>query len=501
MWRFSNATPMDFEFQNGTGPIDGRSPFAQISSNAQRRHPGTAPTSPTKEPRESPTKSKPISIFPSSPSKSRPTSAYSMTPSKPLPAPPAAYNRLYCTPRKSRDDIDDSSAGETPRSPEHKDDSDATPDLGVRRGMSGLAASAGQAITGADCRSPTRDKERPTGQRRDSWFETALTRTKNKFFSPGRGELVRTDNAGRIEKSVARRRKREIDRSVARKRRHSTSDSDADADTSHCSPRKGSTNHRGSADRQHWLGSLFTFIGQHPTVPTILSFYAQLLFNVFLLSCCAYLFYCFWSAVQGDVDKKSHEAMADIMAEMAACAQQYQTNKCERATRLPALEMPCEGWARCMNRDARKVGRAKVSAHTFAEIFNSFVEPISYKAMLFTSILIFGCFAVSRPPPREMMPIAPPTDLATDLQPRLRPRPQQSTRVPAHCLRLRPSSSHAPALLERSGRAVLWHAVATCPAGALARVAAGRSVRADRRAGESGAAASVELGGEDYHDV
>lgn len=27
---------MDFEYQNGTGPMDGRSPFAQLSQNAQR---------------------------------------------------------------------------------------------------------------------------------------------------------------------------------------------------------------------------------------------------------------------------------------------------------------------------------------------------------------------------------------------------------------------------------------------------------------------------------
>jgi len=35
-----------------------------------------------------------------------------------------------------------------------------------------------------------------------------------------------------------------------------------------------------------------------------------------------------------------------------------------------------------MNRDPNSVGRAKISAHTFAQIFNSFIEPISYKAMV-----------------------------------------------------------------------------------------------------------------------
>jgi len=35
-----------------------------------------------------------------------------------------------------------------------------------------------------------------------------------------------------------------------------------------------------------------------------------------------------------------------------------------------------------MSRDPREVARARVSAETFAEILNSFVEPISYKAMV-----------------------------------------------------------------------------------------------------------------------
>ena len=36
MSKYGHESPMDFEFQNGTGPLDGRSPFAQISQNAQR---------------------------------------------------------------------------------------------------------------------------------------------------------------------------------------------------------------------------------------------------------------------------------------------------------------------------------------------------------------------------------------------------------------------------------------------------------------------------------
>jgi len=41
-----------------------------------------------------------------------------------------------------------------------------------------------------------------------------------------------------------------------------------------------------------------------------------------------------------------------------------------------------------MNRDPTVVGRARVSAETFAEIINSFIEPISYKTMVRHSPLV-----------------------------------------------------------------------------------------------------------------
>ncbi len=59
------------------------------------------------------------------------------------------------------------------------------------------------------------------------------------------------------------------------------------------------------------------------------------------------------------------------------------------------METVCENWRGCMERDPLKVGRAKVSARTFAEVFNSFMEPISYKAMGFTFLMVFGCFGIS----------------------------------------------------------------------------------------------------------
>ncbi|GAB5593360.1 hypothetical protein Unana1_08260 [Umbelopsis nana] len=45
------------------------------------------------------------------------------------------------------------------------------------------------------------------------------------------------------------------------------------------------------------------------------------------------------------------------------------------------MEQACRNWESCMIRDPLIVGRAKVSAETFAEIINGFVDPISYKSM------------------------------------------------------------------------------------------------------------------------
>jgi hypothetical protein len=33
-----HATPMDFQYENGTGPLDERSPFAQVGRNSQRNN-------------------------------------------------------------------------------------------------------------------------------------------------------------------------------------------------------------------------------------------------------------------------------------------------------------------------------------------------------------------------------------------------------------------------------------------------------------------------------
>jgi hypothetical protein len=197
--------------------------------------------------------------------------------------------------------------------------------------------------------------------------------------TPGRGDIAKSYST-KIEKRVLRRRNQASQRQL-RRRRHSHPDSESDNDHKDKEKRADKKDNAAQSSGLAGLASIFTYIESHPQLPHILSFYAQLLLNLFLVFSCMYILYSFWSTIVSDVDKKSEEAIAAALADMAVCAKNYRENGCADR-RAPALEQVCLGWEKCMDRDPKSVGRARVSAHTFAEIINSFIEPISYKAMV-----------------------------------------------------------------------------------------------------------------------
>jgi len=291
---------------------------------------------------------------------------------KPLPPVPEQFRTpAFTTPRKIETDFC-SSGGETPNTPDNNADSEATPENTSMRGKaSSVTAQSGGNIS-------------PSKSRRQSLFGKV-------FGSPGRGEVPRGHYSNKAEKKIKKRRARTEIR-VVRRRGDISSDSEEEGSE----PRQDSNNPKDGRSRTDvvpqqsasGIMTFFSFLETHPNLPHILSFYAQLLLNVFIVFFIIYIIYSFWSTIRSDVDKKSQEAAAEILAEMAVCAQNYRENRCERDTRVPAMETVCVNWEKCMNRDPRSVGRARVSAHTFAEIFNSFIEPISYKAMVRTHLML-----------------------------------------------------------------------------------------------------------------
>ncbi|WEW59169.1 hypothetical protein PRK78_004638 [Emydomyces testavorans] len=367
----TNESPMDFEWQT-KAPGDVTSPFYQLAMEHENQGKKRKKFMLLKLVRSflllianNTGFSGPFSVFDSpakslnSPPLTEPNSQRFLFSQPPDSAPAFPRNSAFATPRKL--DFDFSSGAEN--SPETHVDNDETP-------------------------------EQPSkSERRNSLFNFY-----GRFApSPGRGEISRVNKFSKVViRRVQKRRKR--DREIEKHLRKVSETSSRS--TSRERHTKRANVPREDTQKSHeipFFSRFFTFLESHPHIPRILSYYAQFTFNLILAFLTLYVIVAFLLAIQHDVNRASEEVSADILAEMATCAKNYVENRCsgEDGKRLPALEAVCDNWERCMNRDPAKVGRAKVSAQTLAEIFNSFIEPISFKTMIFFIASITSCVAVS----------------------------------------------------------------------------------------------------------
>ncbi|KAI4206815.1 MAG: hypothetical protein LQ346_000877 [Caloplaca aetnensis] len=218
-----------------------------------------------------------------------------------------------------------------------------------------------------------------------------------RYGMSGRGEIQRRPHNDLMVRRIHKRKRRDADRDVRIARRRTAEDSESDGEEHERPNSSGGTKQNPS--KLHDVGMIpafFSYLETHPNLPHILSYYAQFLLNFFLVSIVIYIIYAFWSTIRSDVNEKSKEAASEILVEMAMCARDFRDNKCDKPeSRVPAMESICNSWEKCMQRDPTMVGRAKVSAHTFAEIINNFFQPISAKAMISLSVLFLGCLAVN----------------------------------------------------------------------------------------------------------
>ncbi|KAL4932438.1 putative nuclear envelope protein Brr6 [Aspergillus undulatus] len=333
-------SPMDFEWQS-RAPGDVTSPFYQLSMQHDNQKKRSHNIFDSPEKKQIPALREPNSqpfLFSQTGSQ-----AQAQAPGTPK---SAFAQPAFMTPRKF--DIDFSSGAENFSSPENADN-DETP-------------------------------EQPSKGHRNSLFGMY-----GRFApSPGRGEIPRLShfsNAGARRVQKRRLRNKALDLQL-----HRDSDDESDRPSSSEGQQKGKQ--RGQHDdaqpvQTSKFSDFFALLEAHPNVPNILSWWAQLVVNLSLFSLAVYVVFGFVSAIRAEFDQAAEEVSDTILAEMATCAKSYVDNKCGGGDRLPALETVCENWERCMNRDPAKVGRAKVSAQTMAIIINSFIDPISWKAILF----------------------------------------------------------------------------------------------------------------------
>ena len=372
----TNESPMDFQWQSGHGPSTLDSPFMKYTAETMHSHDGLAG-----QKREF--------ILDSSMSSLDADNGYtgsfdhSDSPKKPLlpalhnldsqspwaPSTPSMRtsfqfrNPAFTTPRRNID-TDFSSGPENQSSPlaDNEDTPEPPVSMSTAHTRNALVMFQGNR---SEKKSPTKS-----------------------IFGPhtlGR-ETPRRHHTGAVARRVLKRRRRDADgRDIRLSRRRPSDESDYEDHDRHSSS-SASANPITSPKEIGLIASILTFVDAHPDLPDVLSRYAQFLLNLFFVALLMFLVYCFLATIRSDVDEASREVAAETMVEMIACTREFKSNKCDSAERVPAMESMCNSWQKCMDRDPAMVGRARVSAQTFAEIITSFAEGISYKTMVCCSI-------------------------------------------------------------------------------------------------------------------
>lgn len=113
-------------------------------------------------------------------------------------------------------------------------------------------------------------------------------------------------------------------------------------------------------------------------------FYSYLQFGSLTLLAVLFLFisFLFVYTLYTDIQARLASLTVELRAEILQCAKAYVDNRCEPATRIPAMERKCSGWEECMGREVLIVGKTRVVAETLAEVVNGFVDVISLKTMV-----------------------------------------------------------------------------------------------------------------------
>ncbi|KAF1842620.1 uncharacterized protein K460DRAFT_370588 [Cucurbitaria berberidis CBS 394.84] len=362
---------MEFEWSNQTGPVDSQSPFFTAGQASAKKRPHSVLDSPSKNGFATPNRLRDPDNRPF---------FFSQSSSKPLPSIPAHVQSAW-EPRTPASNYE-SSGGETPNTPQV--DSDAgTPDTQTASGMGRLGLGNGDAY------SPKK------AGRRESWFKRLTG-----MASPSPTKERDKDAAAqkyyskKAENRIVKRRSERTERSRSKKRPAMRDNSD-DSDDARPGAQDVSKKEQVKQTFAMSIAGFLSWLEAHPLLPSVLSYYLQLTVNACLGFLFLYIVYSAWCGVMTDVDIESSKHASEVMVEIAACAMEYNRNRCRPDDVVPAMEKACGVWETCMNRDPKKVARASVTAKTFAMIFNSFVEEFSYKSMVFTGIIIFGGFNLS----------------------------------------------------------------------------------------------------------
>lgn len=121
---------------------------------------------------------------------------------------------------------------------------------------------------------------------------------------------------------------------------------------------------------------------QRKSTPHLLLSYLQLIFNAALGLVALVLLISFLLMLRTDMRERRNEASIELHQSILHCSQAYMQNRCPPETRVPAMDKACREWEYCMNRNPNVVGAARLGAEILAEVFNGFVETVSWRTMV-----------------------------------------------------------------------------------------------------------------------
>ncbi|CUS23725.1 LAQU0S11e02850g1_1 [Lachancea quebecensis] len=124
--------------------------------------------------------------------------------------------------------------------------------------------------------------------------------------------------------------------------------------------------------------------------------YLQIFLNLLTALICFSFVMIFMRAIKADLKSEWQTTKLELDHESRQCRVYYNANKCERATRVPALEKQCDDWEKCMGRNNDLFFRARsaISARLIGDTLNSFIEPLGWKTLgVVLAGLAIWCFS------------------------------------------------------------------------------------------------------------
>ncbi|CAI4061748.1 hypothetical protein N7582_001948 [Saccharomyces uvarum] len=132
--------------------------------------------------------------------------------------------------------------------------------------------------------------------------------------------------------------------------------------------------------------------------PSLIAEYIQILFNSIIGVIILTLIIKFILMVRNDVNLKLEHDVREALDTIATCKSNYIRNQCDPPMRVPALEMRCNEWSKCMENEVvpgSDYQWAKAWARTLAGVINAFFEAFSLRSFLFILISIIGIMFVA----------------------------------------------------------------------------------------------------------